>query len=294
MIDNKCVNVVSLFDGISCGMTAFKRAKINVNKYYAFEIDKYAKAISKYNYPEINHQGNVLDADFDKFMDIDFVIGGSPCTFWSIAKQNREVDKSGIGWELFMCFVKAIRIIKPMYFLYENVASIPKSIKDFITEELQCEPIMINSALISAQHRKRLYWTNIKGIIQPKDKGILLKDILELGMTNTNKSIHMDTINERFKGAALRTRQDKLGKTKHLEIRKDSKCNSLTTFPMDTMICKPSLIGIIEKGGQGNRIYSIQGKTVCLSANGGGRGAKTGLYKIDLPDGNYIYENFIQ
>lgn len=316
--EKKAVNVVSLFDGISCGMLAFGRAKIKVGNYFAFEIDKYAKAISQYQYPGIVQCGNVLDTDFAQYKnkDIDYVIGGSPCTFWSIAKKNREVDKSGIGWQLFMNFVKAIKTIKPTYFLYENVNSMPKSIREFISDELQCEPIMINSALVSAQQRKRLYWTNIKGITQPNDKGILLKDILESGVTPREKSLCIDTcyykggnfdsfirlgqkrlmvyekvdIEEnsgKSMGAALRTRQDKIGKSKHLEIRKDNKCNSLTTVTTDTMICKPVQIGTIRKGGQGNRIYSIQGKTVCFSANGGGAGGKTGLYKVDLPDGNY-------
>jgi len=175
-----------------------------------------------------------------------------------------------------MRFVDAVRQIQPRYFLYENVASMPNTIKAFISEELGCEPIMINSALLSAQHRKRLYWTNIEGITQPEDKGILLKDILETGL-----AAHENM------GAALRTRSDESGKYKRLEVRFDGKINALTSVQTDSVVCSPIRVGIIGKGGQGNRIYSVQGKTVSLTGNGGGRGALTGLYKIDLPDGDY-------
>ena len=109
------VSVISLFDGISCGRLAFDRAGIKVGSYKAFEIDKYAKAISRYNYPDIKQCGDVLDTDFSQFAGADFVIGGSPCTFWSIAKNNRETDKNGIGWELFVKFIEAVKIVKPKY-----------------------------------------------------------------------------------------------------------------------------------------------------------------------------------
>jgi hypothetical protein len=182
------LKVVSLFDGISCGRVALERAGHTVFSYHAFEIDKYAKAVSRYNYPDIVQCGDVLDADFTQYAGTDLVIGGSPCTFWSIAKANREINKNGIGWKLFMRFVEAVRQIKPRFFLLENVASMPGNIKVYISEELGCEPVMINSALVSAQSRKRLYWTNITGVTQPEDKGILLKDILESGIPYQDKS----------------------------------------------------------------------------------------------------------
>jgi len=323
----KKINVVSLFDGISCGRLAFERAGIEVDSYYAFEIDKYAKAISRYDYPDIEQCGDVLEADFGKFSGIDFVIGGSPCTFWSIARNNREIDKSGMGWKLFMKFAEAVKIIKPKFFLYENVASMPNSIKEYITEELEAPPILINSALVSAQQRKRLYWTNIKDVVQPDDKEIFLRDILESGITPRDKSLCIDAcyykggnhsspnkqsgkrrmvyepvkVDEKNQtinfcgnsvmesvGAALRTRKDEAGKFKRLEVRKDNKLNSLTTVLTDSMICQPIRVGKVGKGGQGERVYSVIGKTVSISANGGGRGANTGLYKVDLPDGDYV------
>lgn len=316
------LKTVSLFDGISCGRVALDHAGFRVSSYSAFEIDKYARAINRYNYPDTKHHGDVLGADFRQFADCDIVIGGSPCTFWSIAKQNREVNKDGIGWKLFMRFVEAVRQIQPRYFLYENVASMPKEIKSYISEEFACEPILINSALVSAQHRKRLYWTNIQGITQPDDKGVLLKDILENGITARNKSYCIDAcyykggnhssphkqsakrlmVYEPIAlsmdsqkvglfddvGAALRTRIDENGSFKRLEIRDDGKLNAITTVLTDSVVCSPVRVGTLGAGGQGNRIYSVQGKTISLMANGGGRGAKTGLYKIDLPDGNYI------
>jgi len=337
------LNIVSLFDGISCGRVAFDRAGIAVNSYSAFEIDKHAIAVSRYNYPDIQQCGDVLDADFSRFTEHDIVMGGSPCTFWSIARATREIDKSGTGWKLFMRFVEAVRVISPRFFIYENVASMPQNIKHFISEELGVEPIMINSALVSAQSRKRLYWTNIPNIPQPDDKGILLKDILTSGLAYQNKShcitatydgavfwnslerrqrsmiaepialadksqtllatLHKENALSMVKrqktglfvahavddvGAALRTREDKNGRFKRLEVRNDGKLNALTTAQTDSVICSPVRVGEIGKGGQGSRVYSVQGKTVSIMANGGGRGAKTGLYKIDLPDGDYI------
>ena len=308
------LNIVSMFDGISCGRVALDSAGIAVDSYAAFEIDKYAKAVSKYNYPDITQHGDVLNADFSRFADIDLVMGGSPCTFWSIAKTNREVDKKGIGWKLFMKFVEAVRVISPRFFLYENVASMPRNIKQYISEELGVEPVLINSALVSAQNRKRLYWTNIQGITQPDDKNILLQDVLETGVTARDKSYCIDAcyykggnysrplsqsgrrrmIYEPSKpepyelGAALRTRSDENGKFKRLEIRNDGKSNALTTVQTDSVVCAPVRVGHYGAGGQGNRIYSVRGKSVSFMANGGGRGGKVGLYKVDLPDGEYI------
>jgi len=300
------IKIVSLFDGISCGRVALERAGFDVTSYAAFEIDKYAKSISRINFPDIKYYGDVLGADFGKFANIDLVMGGSPCTFWSIAKTNREIDKNGVGWMLFMAFVEAVRTINPRFFLYENVASMPGTIREYISEELGVEPVMINSALVSAQSRRRLYWTNIPGITQPKDRGILLKDIIDDGFytfspkaqcvlateykRNPNDYIKKKNHTAVYKpyGAALRTRHDENGKFKRLEVRGDGKQNAITTVQTDSVICSPIRVGHIGRGGQGYRVYSVRGKTVSLMANGGGAGGKTGLYKIDLPDGEYI------
>jgi len=275
----KTLNVVSLYDGISCGRVAIERAGYAVSHYIAYEIDKYPRSITRYNYPDTEFHGDVLDADFRQFAGYDLVIGGSPCTFWSIAKAGREVDKSGEGWKLFMCFVNAIQHINPKYYLYENVASMPATIKAFISEEFGCEPILINSALLSAQQRKRLYWTNIPNIAQPNDKGILLKDVLESGLAYQDKS---HCITATYNGAELRNSLERSQRSMIAEP-----ITSKNKTQTDSIICRPLRIGEIGKGGQGDRIYSVHGKTISLSANGGGRGAKTGLYKIDLPDGDY-------
>jgi len=148
------LKVVSLFDGISCGQVALERAGYEVSDYEAFEIDRFARSITRYNYPNTVHHGDVTEADYTKFKGYDLVMGGSPCTFWSIAKADRDVDKYGMGWKLFMSFVDAVRTIEPRYFLYENVASMHKNIRDYITLEFNCEPLLINSALVSAQQRK--------------------------------------------------------------------------------------------------------------------------------------------
>lgn len=258
------MKVLSLFDGISCGMAALERAGINVEKYDAFEIDKYAIKVSEKNYPQIVHHGDVFGGNFADFKGYDLLLGGSPCTYWSIAKAGRETTPDGTGGKLFMEYVQALRESGCKYFLYENNNSIHQNIKDFISEQLGVQPIMINSALVSAQQRKRCYWTNIPGVCQPKDKGILLKDILESGVAWQDKSYCMTA---RYNGAIFRNTLQKSQRS---------------------MIAEPVRIGQYGNGGQGQRIYSVRGKSVTLSANGGGQEAKTGLYKIDLSDGDYI------
>ena len=123
------MKVLSLFDGISCGMLALKRAGIEVEKYAAFEIDKYALTISMKNFhSEIDYYGDVFNADFKQFKGYDLLIGGSPCTYWSIAKKGRETTSDGIGFKLFMEYVRALKESECKYFLYENNFSIHKNI----------------------------------------------------------------------------------------------------------------------------------------------------------------------
>ncbi len=300
------MKVLSLFDGISCGRLALERAGLTVECYDAFEIDKYAVTVSKRNYPDIVHHGNVFDGDFTQFKGYDLLLGGSPCTYWSIAKKDRETTSDGMGFKLFMEYVRALKESGCRYFLYENNYSIHQNIKDEISKYLGVQPIMINSALVSAQNRKRCYWTNIPNVTQPEDLGIMLADVLESGVPWQDKSYCMtarysgaiisNTLERKQRtmiaepiGAAQRGRYvDDKNTIQHIEIRKDSKSNCLTTVQKDSLVCAPVRIGQYGKGGQGQRIYSVRGKSVTLSANGGGQGAKTGLYKIDLPDGDYI------
>lgn len=174
------MKVLSLFDGISCGMVALERAGIPVEKYVAYEIEPDAIKISQHNYPQIEHKGDVFDAKYTE-NEFDLLIGGSPCTHWSVARTRggRETVSSGIGWELFMQYVRALRQVQPKYFIYENNFSISKDIKDEITKELGVEPIMINSGLVSAQNRKRMYWTNVPNVEIPIDKNITLQDVID-------------------------------------------------------------------------------------------------------------------
>lgn len=205
------------------------------------------------------------------------------CTYWSIAKNNREITPDGFGGKLFMQYVRALEESKCRYFLYENNYSIHKNIKNFISEKLDVKPIMINSALVSAQQRRRCYWTNIPNVVQPKDKKIVLADILESGLTLPEN--HQTNI------AVPVVINDSYGKSQTIKAQysNTSLANAVRNDRFGaTMVAEPIRIGQFGKGGQGERIYSVHGKSVTLSANGGGGGAKTGLYKIDLPDGDYI------
>ena len=177
------MKVLSLFDGISCGMVALERAGIPVERYVAYEIEPNVIKISQKNYPQIEHCGDVTTADFTQYQGFDLLIGGSPCTNWSCAKNHKAKEKKelyineGTGWELFQQYARALDEAKPTYFLYENNYRISKNIIEAITSILGVDPVMINSALVSAQNRKRLYWTNIPNIKQPEDKGVMLRDI---------------------------------------------------------------------------------------------------------------------
>jgi DNA (cytosine-5)-methyltransferase 3A len=204
------VNVLSVFDGMACGMLAMQRAGIEVKRYVAYEIDKYAVQTSTHNFPMIEHRGDVFKADFTEFEGFDFLVGGSPCTYWSIAqKNNRETEASGMGWELFQQYVRALHEAKPRFFVYENNKSMSKAIRASIDEAFGFEAICINSALVSAQNRQRLYWVGKRNedgtyskvpIEQPEDLGILLKDVLECGSGKPLSEREMDYMVRDSKG----------------------------------------------------------------------------------------------
>lgn len=266
------MKILSLFDGISCARVALDRAGIPVDVYYASEVDKYAIQISRKNYPDIVQMGDVKelqgkDSDFifgKKLIanEIELLIGGSPCQDLSIAKKNRkglDGERSGLFWE----YVRILKEVKPKYFILENVNSMPKEAKDIITRELGVEPIMVDAALVSAQRRKRLFWTNIPNVKLPEDKGLLLKDILQL--------------DEDFYGVY----SDYNNKTTFEKAYTlGTGCGVSRSSTFQQVITSPVRIAKIGKGGQGDRVYSIEGKSVSLSALGGGRGAKTGLYAV--------------
>lgn len=173
------------------------KAGLKVGSYTAYEIDKYAIKASQHNFPDILQCGDVFEADFTQYKGVDYLIGGSPCTYWSIAKTtNRETEARGTGWELFSQYIRALNEAQPRYFIYENNKSMSKQIRKSIDHEFGFESICINSALLSAQNRERLYWVGKRNddgsyskvdVYQPEDRGILLKDVLD-GVSDRDKA----------------------------------------------------------------------------------------------------------
>ena len=279
------MKILSLFDGISIAQQAFKELGFEV-EYYASEIDKQAISITQKNHPNTEQLGDIKDIDCTNGLlhygkgrlaetDIYFLIGGSPCQDLSIAKKNREGlngKRSGLFWE----YVRILKELKPKYFILENVASMSKEAKQTITDTLwDIEPVMINASLVSAQNRKRLFWVGKLAdkrhighwdsadyekvnILQPEDKGILLKDIIQF-----------DDFNGLYSDYNNSTTFDKARTI-------GTGCGVTRSVTCQQVITKPVRIAKIGKGGQGDRVYSIDGKSVNLSANGGGRGAKSG------------------
>ena len=369
------MRVLSLFDGMACGMLAMQSAGIPVERYVAFEIDKYAVQTSSHNFPMIEHRGDVFQADFTEFTGFDFLVGGSPCTYWSIAqKNNRETEASGMGWELFSQYVRALHEAQPMYFIYENNKSMSNAIRESITETFGFEPVCINSALVSAQNRQRLYWVgkrNLNGtysrvrVDQPEDRGILLRDVLE-GMSlrdkanclcgnrggtslahDLEKSKHNYTAEPvkelteremdymvreikggrnhfdfgyiqdgtRDKGACLTANVSKgvpynvacvpvripeygCDKGRPLGANYSNNCGGFEHRMFSEnrnkqqvdMVAQAVRIGAMPRPNgelstsQAFRVYSVDGKSVNITAGGGGAGGKTGLYAIPCVD----------
>ena len=241
----KPLRVLSLFDGISCGQVALERAGIPVEVYYASEIDKYAIQITQKNYPETIQLGDINNIDFTQFIGkIDLIMGGSPCQDLSIAGKRKGLQGERSG--LFYKFVEAIKVIKPKYFLLENNYNMPEEAKEEITRLLGVNPVLIDSAFFSAQRRKRLYWSNLNINMPYVDKMLAVEHILEntQELENLINEVKFNNAKEEYKPTTLR-------------------------------------IGTIGKGGQGERVYSIKAKSANLTAYGGGRGAKTGLYLIN-------------
>ena len=183
------MNVLSLFDGMSCGQIALNRAGFKINKYYACEIDKWAIQVTQANYPNTQQLGDVTKVSALDLPSLDLVIGGSPCQGFSFAgKQlNFEDPRSKLFFE-FVRLLKEARVKNPnVKFLLENV-KMKKEYQDVISQYLGVEPIEINSALVSAQNRKRLYWTNLEGVEQPTDMDLALRDIIDISDTTKELS----------------------------------------------------------------------------------------------------------
>ena len=202
------MNVLSLFDGMSCGQIALKNLGINVNNYFASEIKKHAIKITKDNFPNTNHIGDVRKIKGKDLPNIDLLIGGSPCQDLTIINNKKEglLGKKSI---LFYEYLRLLDECKPKYFLLENVASMKNSDKDKITKLLGVDPILINSSLVSAQHRQRYYWTNIKGVKLPIDKEILLNSVIDKNATpEENMSVKKMAFIERKRGGSMYVRVD--------------------------------------------------------------------------------------
>lgn len=291
------MNVLSLFDGISCGRVALDRVKIPVKKYHASEIDKHAIKVSETNYPDIIRLGDVINwrqwpIDWSR---IDLILAGSPCQAFSIAgKQLAFDDTRGKLFFVFVDILKHIRTFNPkVKFLLENVR-MKNEYKQIITDHLKVEPTLINSALVSAQDRKRLYWCNWS-ITQPKDKAIMLRDIL-LPVTGEDdlcqrgrlkwwqekghcqqREKNSQISNDKTKAITLTDRMYANWKGNFIEVTDDI----LPREKVEQIILndvRKRKIGYIENNSHANRIYSIHGKAVTLLGGAGGGAAKMGQY----------------
>lgn len=249
------LNVLSLFDGISCGQLALQDAGIEYYAYYASEVDKYAKKVTQSNFPNTVQIGDVRNiVDPGPKMDgvFDLLLGGSPCQSFSIANILRKGFNSEHG-KLFYEFIKVMDYIQPKWFLYENVGNMTVNIRNFISHQLGVQPVLIDSANFSAQSRKRYYWTNIP---IPKFKEFdnyeRVYDIRErcLDSINTNDIVWNKTHSNKWNNN------------------------------------KPVRLGYIKNTNRGNRIYAEYGKSIALTASSGGIGRNTGLYNFEYPAGN--------
>jgi len=250
------MNVLSLFDGMSCGMLALDRLGIKVDKYYASEIDKYAMQVSAANYPEIIQVGDVCDLKSKDFKDIDLILAGSPCQGFSFAGKQLAFDDPRSA--LFFEFIRLLKEIKPKYFLLENV-KMKKEYLQIISEQVSAcypeitfgiEPIFINSSLVSAQSRQRYYWTNIPNVEQPKERGIVLKDILEDGFdTERDKSHCLDA--NYYKGSSV---ENYFKKSRRQMVFKDSQQNSMVLAPQKLVEIKAGAFRARSLDENGKRV----------------------------------------
>lgn len=290
------INVLSLFDGISCGRVALERAGIAVDNYYASEIDKYAITIAQKNFPGTVQLGDIETVDISQLPQIDILFCGFPCQDLSIAG-----NRNGLKGERSGLFYKAIEIhhdINPHWFLYENVESMDKKSRRIISDILGVNPVCVDSSLVSAQHRKRLYWTNIPGsmqtlfgnrISQPKDKHIFLRDIIEDdAFTDRLKSYSIDAnyhrgmtgqeyLNRRRRQMVMVTNTHPSGKGMNGRVFDTSgKSPALTTNKGEGIKIQTSNncveVGKADLNGHDcvKRVYGLEGKCPTLCTGTGG------------------------
>ena len=247
------MRILSLFDGIACWYEALVKAGIKIDAYYASEIDKYAIQIAQKNHPDIIQLGDVQNIKGGgNLSNIDLLIGWSPCQWFSTAGKMLNFDDPRS--KLFFEFVRILKEVKPKYFLLENV-KMKSEFRDKISELIGFQPIEIDSALLSAQRRKRYYRTNIPGIIQPKDKGIMLKDILEKDPDSkydlSEKGLKMLTRNFGSKGQCLNFTPSVLFKITYPSVCEqqeglDRKCPTLTASMWTWWGNVPALIQVVD------------------------------------------------
>lgn len=290
------INVLSLFDGMSCGQLALQRAGIAYDKYFASEIDKYAIKVTQHNFPNTIQLGDVTQVSGDGLPKIDLLIGGSPCQGFSIAGKQLNFDDPRS--KLFFEFVRLLKECNPKYFLLENV-KMKKEYQDVITDHLGVEPIEINSNLVSAQNRRRLYWTNIPGVTAPEDKGILLKDIVHENVDNALSEEAIEymlkssgkwatSTNNRFEGYL--NYPEKKSRCLTANFNKGIPYNcffeilSEYIVPFDKTLqildkeVQRGKVGYFRKDSQANRVYYIHDKAITLTGEAGGGAAKMGQY----------------
>ena len=259
--------ILSLFDGISCAYEALVRAGIPITKYYASEVDKYAIEVSKKRHPDIVHLGDVKGV---KAFPVDLLIGGSPCQDLSVAKKGRQ-GLDGERSKLFFEYVRLLDECKPKYFILENVASMSDDSRNLISLVMGVEPIMIDASLVSAQSRKRYFWTNIPTSI-PEDKGIKLKDIL------------LKDVDEKyFVKGELKKSNNQGYRVKDIEGKSNTLMANSGGVGYCTGLYRIGYIGNTD--GQANRVYSDSGKSPTLMV-----GCRP-LYKIGQDVGQRLDKN---
>ncbi len=250
------MNVLSLFDGMSCTQIALQKLGITPTKYFASEIDQYAMKVTQTNFPDTIQLGDVTKVNADDLPEIDLLIGGSPCQGFSFAGKRLNFDDPRS--KLFFEYVRLLKDLKPKYFLLENVRMKQES-QDVISEQLGVQPIVLNSNLVSAQNRHRLYWTNIPVDGLPEDRGIKLRDILEHGYTDREKSHCVDA--NYFKGGNLKSYFLKNRRQLVFGFADDDKTTSGLILAGEADV----------KGhGYNRRVYHPDGKAPSLAAASGG------------------------
>lgn len=264
------MNVLSLFDGISCGRVALERAGVPVANYYASEIDKHAIKIAKKNYPDTIHLGDVTKIKGENLPKIDLIIAGSPCQGFSNNghKKGFEDPRSKLFWE----FVRLVEECKPTWWFLENVR-MKKEWINIINNALGCEPILINSALVSAQRRMRLYWTNIPNNGLPEDKGIILKDILEKPIAE-----EQPMTDKTGKCYALTATYHKCGKAETGEPYKSDLEHNIVRHQR-TCVLVVGQDREVNTYGRMCNVYSAEGKAPTLLANSHGHNPKVLIKK---------------